>query len=57
MTSHNAKVRKISGKPFKSGLKVGTVESLCCSLYTDKRKLAFVLTDGSLVNIELCYFV
>ena len=57
MTSHNAKVRKISGKPFKSGLKVGTVESVCCSLYTNKRKLAFVMTDGSIVNIELCHFV
>ena len=53
-------VRKIgrTGKPFKSGLKVGTVAALCCSLYTKQRKLAYVMEeDGSIVNVDRCCIV
>ena len=49
-------VRKVgrNGKPFKSGKKVEQVTALCSSLYDKRRKLAYVLSDGSIVNVDRC---
>lgn len=48
-------VYKPSGNPFKSGNKVGTVESYCSNLQDPKRRLAYVLVeDQSIVNADKC---
>lgn len=49
-------VRKVgrNGKPFKGGKKIEQVTALCSSLYDKRRKLAYVLSDGSIVNVDRC---
>lgn len=47
-------VKKKSNNPFKSGLKEGKVTALCTSLYSPKKKLAYVMDDGSIVHVDTC---
>lgn len=48
-------VRKHSGKPFKSGENVATVEAMCTSLMDPERRLAYVLVeDQTIVNVNQC---
>lgn len=46
---------KRSGKPFKSGDKIGTIAALCCNLQHPRRVLAYVMKeDESIVNVDIC---
>jgi hypothetical protein len=45
-------VTKNSGKPFKSGFKIGKVIDLTTN--PNSRKPAFVMDDGSVVDIHIC---
>lgn len=47
------RVRKKSGKPFKSGQKVNTVANEVANPYTDKPGYSFI-EDDSIVNQEVC---
>jgi hypothetical protein len=47
------KVVKYSGKPFKSGLKVGTISGLTKNLHTGKVAYTFE-EDGSVVDAYQC---
>lgn len=46
------KIKKVSGKPFKSTLKIGTPMSICFNKYS--RKQAFRMDDGSVVDCHVC---
>jgi hypothetical protein len=51
-----AKVRKVSGKPFKSGKRMGTIKEL--TVNPDSGKPAIVLReDDSIVDIYRCKLV
>lgn len=47
------RVRKKSGRPFKSRLKVNTVREVVVNVHTNKRAFAFV-EDDSAVNCDRC---
>ncbi|MNK79884.1 hypothetical protein D3C87_995650 [compost metagenome] len=50
-----ARVVKKSGKPFKSGDEIGTVEAICTSLYDPHRRPAYVIVeDQTIVNCHQC---
>lgn len=46
------KIVKRSGRPFKSGLKIGTAVELTTNPNTDKE--AFLMDDGSIVDCSQC---
>jgi hypothetical protein len=49
-------VKKHSGKPFKSGEVIGTVESYCTNLSDPKKRIAYVIKeDQSIVSAWVCY--
>ena len=49
------KVKKKSGKPFKSGRLINSVVGLCINELDPKKRMAYVfLEDDSCVNICLC---
>jgi len=49
------RVQKISGKPFKSGNKIGTIKKLVVNEQCPKKSLAYTFEeDDSCVNIEMC---
>ena len=50
------RVSKISGKPFKSKLKVNTVKAIIMNDFTHKEGLAFV-EDDSVVDAYQCQIV
>lgn len=46
-------VKKVTGKPFKSGSKISVVTGFCSNIYT--KKLSLVLLDGdSIVELFRC---
>ena len=52
------KVKKKSGKPFKSGLKVNTVVSTIVNKKDPKRRVAYIFKeDNSIVNCDLCNII
>ena len=52
---HLGKVKKKSGKPFKSGKKINTVIGICINEGDPNKRMAFVFADdNSCVNICLC---
>ena len=49
------KVKKKSGKPFLSGLKINTVKDITINPYDPKHRLAYsFLEDNSVVNCNIC---
>lgn len=51
----NQKVQKISGKPFKSTLKINTVKGVVINQQDPKNRLAFIFyEDDSIVNTDKC---
>lgn len=50
------KVRKKSGKPFKSTFKINTVKSITINPVTNKEAFSFE-EDDSIVNTEICELV
>ena len=54
--SRGVKVRKRSGKPFKSGNKINTVKGEAINPYTEKPGYIFY-EDNSIVNQEICWKV
>lgn len=52
------KVKKKSGKPFKSGLKVNTVVNTIVNKKDPKRRVAYIFKeDNSIVNCDLCNII
>ena len=49
------KVKKKSGKPFLSGLKINTVKDITINPYDPKHRQAYsFLEDNSVVNCDIC---
>lgn len=48
----NKRIEKKSGKPFKSGLKIGIAVEM--TINPHKEGPAFLMNDGSIVNCEQC---
>lgn len=48
----NSEIEKKSGKPFKSGLKIGTPLQMTVNSYTFK--VAFLMDDDSVVDCTQC---
>lgn len=46
-------VCKISGKPFKSGLKNGVICSFTINEQCTQKRVAAVMNDGSIVNLDI----
>ena len=52
------RVQKISGKPFKSGNKIGTIKKLVVNEQCPKKSLAYTFEeDDSCVNIKMCEII
>jgi len=49
------KITKRSGKPFKSGNKIGTIKDVKINPHSNKP--GFLLEDGSVVNQDVCLFM
>ena len=51
------RVKKKSGKPFKSGLKINTVKDTIDSPYVKGKKVHSFYEDDSMVEVEACEII
>lgn len=52
------KIRKFSGKPFNNGKKeIAVTGKTCINVQDPKKRQAYILDDGSLVNCAICEII